>query len=360
MGLLGDVFGSVPGLGMVSDAIGTIGNIYSQSKANSTNKKLVRETNAQNYKMFQENLQNQWDMWNATNAYNDPSAQRERLQAAGLNPWLMMNGGNAGNAQGAITPTAPTAQAPHVDPVDTSGLGSPFRTYMELENATRQIRMTEKQIEGQQRYNEHQALGNFFDFATLWDRIKSIGLDRETKSFVKDFTKMQLQAYAADFETQRVMTQETLANIRENTKLLQQSQEVSRTQALLNESGVKTNAMQVHKMLQDIRESVSRVAVNLANRDLSYAEYQNVIHDAASKFLDNQKRVLDVEEKKIYLEYYRDMLEAELAGKRLEATSPYVPGGRISSRTDYVGPNRGSTSMPDVRLNWLPRWPWQQ
>ena len=115
MGLLNDVFGSVPGLGMVSDAIGTIGNIYSQAKANSTNKKLVRETNAQNYKMFQENLQNQWDMWNATNAYNDPSAQRERLQAAGLNPWLMMNGSNAGNAQGAITPTAPTSQAPHVD-----------------------------------------------------------------------------------------------------------------------------------------------------------------------------------------------------------------------------------------------------
>lgn len=41
------------------------------------------------------------NMWNLVNAYNDPSAQMERLQKAGLNPNLVYGGGNVtGNTSG--------------------------------------------------------------------------------------------------------------------------------------------------------------------------------------------------------------------------------------------------------------------
>lgn len=41
------------------------------------------------------------NMWNLVNAYNDPAAQMERLQKAGLNPNLVYGGGNVtGNASG--------------------------------------------------------------------------------------------------------------------------------------------------------------------------------------------------------------------------------------------------------------------
>jgi hypothetical protein len=43
----------------------------------------------------------QENMWNKENAYNTASAQRQRLEEAGLNPYLMMNGGSAGVAQSA-------------------------------------------------------------------------------------------------------------------------------------------------------------------------------------------------------------------------------------------------------------------
>jgi len=39
-----------------------------------------------------------WKMWNAQNEYNSASNQRARLEAAGLNPYLMMSGGSAGVA----------------------------------------------------------------------------------------------------------------------------------------------------------------------------------------------------------------------------------------------------------------------
>lgn len=56
------------------------------------------------------------DMWNKQNEYNTASAQRQRLEDAGLNPYLMMSGGDAGSASsvtGSYTgaPSSPNYQA---------------------------------------------------------------------------------------------------------------------------------------------------------------------------------------------------------------------------------------------------------
>ena len=97
MGLLGSIAGGLFGIG-------------SSVIQNSQNRQNVRETNQMNYKINQMNNQfnermamQQRDfqeyMWNKENAYNTASAQRQRLEEAGLNPYLMMNGGSAGTAQ---------------------------------------------------------------------------------------------------------------------------------------------------------------------------------------------------------------------------------------------------------------------
>ena len=55
-------------------------------------------------------------LWNMQNAYNDPSAQMQRLQNAGLNPNLVYGGGNVtGNT---------TSNYPTYEPVKYSGVGS--------------------------------------------------------------------------------------------------------------------------------------------------------------------------------------------------------------------------------------------
>lgn len=122
--------------GIVGSSIGAgsslIGGIAGTGMQNAANKEIAQMNNAFNEKMFdkqvaynkemyQQQLGDQWkfyndskqnawdlvanqqqfqtDMWNKNNEYNSASAQRERLEAAGLNPYLMMNGGSAGAAQ---------------------------------------------------------------------------------------------------------------------------------------------------------------------------------------------------------------------------------------------------------------------
>lgn len=122
--------------GVLGSAIGAgsslIGGITGTAMQNSANKDIAQMNNAFNEKMFdkqiaynkemyQQQLGDQWkfyndskqnawdlvenhqqfqtDMWNKNNEYNSASAQRERLEAAGLNPYMMMNGGSAGTAQ---------------------------------------------------------------------------------------------------------------------------------------------------------------------------------------------------------------------------------------------------------------------
>lgn len=60
-----------------------------------------------NRKAASKQYQYQVDLWNMNNAYNDPSAQMERLRKAGLNPNLVYGNGSA-------THTATMASAPNV------------------------------------------------------------------------------------------------------------------------------------------------------------------------------------------------------------------------------------------------------
>ena len=65
------------GINAGSSILGGILNFFSNSSTNDRNERLMRE---------------QWErelrMWKMNNAYNDPSAQMERLRRAGINPAL--------------------------------------------------------------------------------------------------------------------------------------------------------------------------------------------------------------------------------------------------------------------------------
>lgn len=150
--------------GVVGSAIGAgsslIGGAASTVAQNAANKEIAQMNNAFNEKMFdkqvaynkemyQQQLGDQWkfyndskqnawdlvenqqqfqtDMWNKSNEYNSASAQRERLEAAGLNPYLMMNGGSAGTAQtmSGSAGAAPSGAAPSAQGV-TSPTATPY------------------------------------------------------------------------------------------------------------------------------------------------------------------------------------------------------------------------------------------
>lgn len=88
----------------------------------------------------QRQAQNDWNLeqWNRESEYNSASSQRERLEEAGLNPYLMMSGGSAGSATSASSTPASTGGSPTGSPsmpnirpisVDFSGVSDAISSY---------------------------------------------------------------------------------------------------------------------------------------------------------------------------------------------------------------------------------------
>lgn len=105
--------------GIIAGAGSLFGGLFGasgSSKAAKYQLQAARETNRMNYLIAQENNAFNQRMWEKQNAYNSPVEQRRRLEEAGLNPNLMLNGGSAGTAE-----TAPTADTSGVQQVPDIG-----------------------------------------------------------------------------------------------------------------------------------------------------------------------------------------------------------------------------------------------
>lgn len=126
--------------GIIAGAGSLIGGLFGGSGSKNAAKyqlQAARETNRMNYQIAQENNAFNERMWDKQNAYNSPVEQRKRLEQAGLNPNLMMNGGSAGTAE-----TAPTADTSGVQQVPDIGstIASGYQQFgNSLSNAASQI-----------------------------------------------------------------------------------------------------------------------------------------------------------------------------------------------------------------------------
>ena len=189
MGLFGSLAGGLLGLG-------------ASSVQNSQNRQNVRETNQMNYKINQMNnqfnermaiQQRNWqeNMWNKENAYNTASAQRQRLEEAGLNPYLMMNGGSSGTAQSVGTgATASSSGNAVMQPfqADYSGIGSSIGNIFQYE-----LMQSEKsQLQGARQLADAKAMETLsnIDWGKLTDEtrgfLKSTGLARARLGYAKE------------------------------------------------------------------------------------------------------------------------------------------------------------------------------
>lgn len=107
--------------------------------------------------------QNAWnrEQWNLENEYNSAKSQRERLEEAGLNPYLMLSGGSAGTASSVSGTSGAAPGNPSADPVrqvpfqpnfDFSGISDAINSYY-------QNRKTAAETEG---INQNNALVSQF------------------------------------------------------------------------------------------------------------------------------------------------------------------------------------------------------
>ena len=143
--------------------IAQMNNVFNEKmldKQINYNKEMYQQQLGDTWQFYNDSKQNQWDMWNATNKYNSASAQRQRLEAAGLNPQLLMSGNNVGTATatGGTSASSPSAQGinpPTATPYSADysgiaqGIGNAIDAYVQLQNSKSQRDVMREQALGQ-------------------------------------------------------------------------------------------------------------------------------------------------------------------------------------------------------------------
>lgn len=145
----------IPIVGPVASAIG---GAVSTNKTNKTNMAINQMNNEFNAAEAEKARQFQLDMWNRTNEYNSASAQRSRLEEAGLNPYLMMNGGSAGTAQSAGSISSASAAPPlSMQRQDFSSLSNALSTALQIANQTKETNANVQTLQSQKSLYDAQA-----------------------------------------------------------------------------------------------------------------------------------------------------------------------------------------------------------
>lgn len=269
----------------------TLVNAFSQHRTNKQNAQNVRETNEANMYMNQQNLTYakamfdkqmayDYEMWNKQNEYNSASSQMARLKEAGLNPYVMMDGGSAGTAGSATAPSysQPSmlpAQPAQAQPIrsnigDEIGmiqgykLASAQKDKVQAEASsewqdanfkrtqqTLEVLQTLSKIHNLDADTKGKVLDNYFGGMTMNSRIKRAELDNNFVQAQTDLVNINKRLEEAKLPYVSLEAQARIDNIIQDTAL--------KYQKTLSES---TNRAYTRKMMekaeQDIKESIAR------------------------------------------------------------------------------------------------------
>ena len=268
---------------IIAGAGSLIGGLFGAVGSSSAAKyqlQAARETNQMNYQIAQENNAFNQRMWEKQNAYNSPVEQRRRLEQAGLNPNLMMNGGSAGTAE-----TAPTADTSGVQQVPDIG-STIANGYQQFGNS---LSSAASQIAGmvynnglqQANVNKAQAEAQS---ASQDARYKELQNQFAASQFLADLREKQYRGLIAksDYEYLRDSMQDRLDSVKfQNTLTGSQSSyynqmaglvDVQRQIAHVNLDWLpREKQAGLAATLQNVRTMVSQMHLNYAQAKNAYA-----------------------------------------------------------------------------------------
>ena len=243
---------------LIGGASKLLGSIFGSSNNNSTNKtnlRIAQMNNEYNERMFDKQIQYNWDMWNANNDYNSAASQFKRYEEAGLNPFIAMQGQNAGTATSTGSVSPPTAQSVQMQSYDPS---ASFNSLGDsLQNAFIQGSVAREEIRGKQLENQHQEIENKYFEARLLKELAGmdkgnkrqdienhiLGIDAWIKDQSKDdmaqragFENAHIQAQVGYIASQKaiVETQNSLAKFELNAAPMRLKMELAETSARIS------------------------------------------------------------------------------------------------------------------------------
>lgn len=240
----------------------------------------ARETNQTNRDIAEQNNKFNERMWNLQNEYNTPEMQRARLEAAGLNPYLMLDGGSAGVAESA--PTADTSGTQVAPDVGNTIAGGYQAMGNSISAAASQIaQMTYQNDLQQANVNKTNAEAKNADLQNQYDSLRN---DFATAQFLVDLRLKQKQGDISEYEANylRDSMQDRLDAVKfQNTLTGSQSSYYNQMSGLLDVQRQieKTNlhwlsrekAAGLAATLQNVRTMASQMNLNFAQAKSAYA-----------------------------------------------------------------------------------------
>jgi hypothetical protein len=266
----------------------------STDRTNRANLAIARETNAYNYLLASK--QNDWNVeqWNRENAYNTPSAQRQRLLDAGLNPNLMLDGGDAGNARGLDSANYANAQPTTMQNPAQEKLGLLQSIQGVLQSANDTAITYAKQrseIANLDAQTNAQNIQNTYLRSFLDKNLEKLGHDTTTSKWM---SKNSEETYAKTWLENNYMLNYGFKQGRlQNNLISQQISNLMTEQAFTNE---RSNILQKEyqwfddKVLMDLYEASTRAALNGANEYYAMQQAYKASEETRGIKLDNDMK----------------------------------------------------------------------
>lgn len=211
---------------LIGGALAAVGSVGASVMSNKSNSSIAQSSNEFNEKMldkqmayYNQQLGDQWNFYNDAkqNAwdvaeYNSAPAQRQRLEAAGLNPYLMMSGGTAGAAQSSGAATSPSAQgvtpptsAPYT--ADYSGIAQALGDMVDRiqsEPDRNKIRAETDNLRIEGKYKAAEAIARIANIKASTHTMKGrLALDKLIYSIDKDLKSSQMAVNSQNIANMR-------------------------------------------------------------------------------------------------------------------------------------------------------------
>lgn len=272
-------------------------NYRSQNKTNQLNYQMFKEQQKYDKEMYEQQLADTWEMWNATNEYNSASNQVSRLKEAGLNPAMMLGSMNAGSASTSSTPSLaatarPNMQAPQIDPgrlMDAavqifSGASSGIEKYQQLKQSNQAIESRDIDL-------KTQAYRNLIELQERSRNIRDKDLQYAIQSALKDdmirlgrssANNAELESEAKRAQISYQMTQNALASI--NLQYLPQEKQLSIAQSIANLNNTVLDGKLTKNQIQ-------KLVIDCKIAGLDYQKFKDLYGDILETYRQELKRL---------------------------------------------------------------------
>lgn len=263
----------------------SIGNIFSTSSTNKTNLKIAQMNNEFNERMLQKQMDYNTEMWEKENEYNSASAQRQRLEDAGLNPYMMMDGGSAGVASsvGGVTPPTADQSGRQVAP-QFSGIDSQLQAYLNYEEQQRVNDANIKHVQAETRLSYMEQLTKLMDaFSNARSSTGKYLVDSAMANTMNQVRDIDIKNKEADFQQKTVnnlLLSKELAIFDEKNRL-QLSNQIADT-LLKNAQRGLTKQQTIHE-IQRMLETTAKIQGLKISNDIARRSADFIVNKASTE-----------------------------------------------------------------------------